>query len=247
MLTEELVQQGNWLFRYRSYVPLLLVPFGLLVLTTHLQPWPYSIYLLRMLELCCLGVSFVGVLVRILAIGWAQSGTSGRNTKEQIAENLNTTGIYSVCRHPLYLGNILMVFGTLLFTRSLWFPIAGLLFYVLLYERIAIAEERFLEPKFGEAYRRWASRTPAFIPKLSLWEHPQHKFSFRAALKGEFYGVTALFVIFLALKTFDIRFSEQVWRVDLFWAYPTAVMILLFIILRHLRKHTKFFEKTTSK
>jgi hypothetical protein len=65
----------------------------------------------------------------------------------------------------------------------------------------------------------------------------------RAAVKGEFYGVTVLFVALLALRTLEVRFSEGVWRVDRFWLIPTAVMLALFVILRFIRKHMRLFEE----
>jgi len=243
MLTDELARQGDWLFRRRSYVPLVLLPFAVLVLATHTRPWTDSLLLRRVYELGCLFVSLLGVTARVLALGWARPGSSGRNTTEQIADHLNVTGIYSVCRHPLYLGNILMMLGILLFTHSLLFALAGLLVYVLVYERIIAAEERFLEQKFGESFRRWAAGRPALIPKWSLWVRPPQPFSVRAAVKGEFYGVTALFVALLALRTLNARFSEGVWQVDMFWLAPAAVMLVLFVILRHVRKHTRIFEE----
>ena len=37
---------------------------------------------------------------------WAYTkNTSGRNTHDQVADSLNTSGIYSIVRHPLYVGN----------------------------------------------------------------------------------------------------------------------------------------------
>jgi len=243
MLTDELARQGDWLFRRRGYAPLVLLPFAILVMAAHPRPWTDSLLVRRAYELGCLLVSLLGVAVRVLAQGWAQPGSSGRNTREQIADHLNVSGIYSVCRHPLYLGNILMMLGVLLFTRSPLLALAGLLFYVLLYERIIAAEERFLEHKFGATFRQWAADRPALIPKWSLWVRPQSPFSVRAAVKGEFYGVTALFVVLLALRTLDMRFSEGVWQTDMFWLAPSAVMLVLFVILRFIRKHTRLFEE----
>ena len=53
----------------------------------------------------------MGFLFRAWAIGTTPAGTSGRNTKEQVAEVLNSTGIYSIVRHPLYVGNYFMWIG----------------------------------------------------------------------------------------------------------------------------------------
>lgn len=44
-------------------------------------------------------------------IGQVPKGTSGRNTSQQVADTLSTDGVYSVVRHPLYLGNFLMCMG----------------------------------------------------------------------------------------------------------------------------------------
>jgi protein-S-isoprenylcysteine O-methyltransferase Ste14 len=247
MLTDELVRQGDWLFRRRSYAPLVLLPVAILVMATHTRPWTDSLFWQRTYEVGCLLVSLLGVAVRMLAVGWAQPGSSGRNTQEQVADHLNVNGVYSVCRHPLYLGNILIVLGVMLFTRSLLFSLAGLLAYVLFYERIIAAEERFLEGKFGESFREWAARRPAWIPRWSLWVKPQRRFSVRAAIKGEFYGLTALLVALLVLRTLDTRFSEGVWRLDLFWFAPAVVMLVLFVILRYVRKHTRILEEPSHK
>ena len=216
MFTQELARQGDWLFRYRSYVPLALLPFAILSIVVHPYRWTDSLWLLRVYEIGCLFISLLGVVVRGLSLGWAQAGSSGRNTKEQLAENLNTLGMYSVCRHPLYLGNILMMLGIALFTRSLLFTVVSFLFYVLVYERIIAAEERFLGGKFGETFRAWTETPPALIPQWSRWKKPPLAFSFRAAVKGEFYGVTALFMTLLLFSTVDTLFSERVFRFDMF-------------------------------
>ena len=62
-------------------------------------------------QMLCISVSFLGLFIRIVTVGRAPIGTSGRNTREQVANTLNTTGIYSLVRHPLYLGNYLVFLG----------------------------------------------------------------------------------------------------------------------------------------
>jgi isoprenylcysteine carboxyl methyltransferase (ICMT) family protein YpbQ len=193
-------------------------------------------------ELVCFAISLSGLVIRGIAIGYAQAGTSGRNTEKQIADNLNIKGLYSVCRHPLYLGNILLALGVMLFTKSLMFAAAGTFAYVLVYERIIAAEEQFLVGKFGDAYRQWTTRTPLLIPRFTLWVKPGLPFSLKMAIRGEFYGFTALVVtMFLlsALKAFTI---QQELAADMFWLSFAAIALMLFLTMRFLRKHTRFLD-----
>src|SRR5438132_991783 len=108
-LKEELQQQGDWLFRWRSYVPLALVPVLLAAIVTE-EP-PVRSPADRWWMLFCLGVSLVGLGIRVLTVGFVPRGTSGRNTRRQMARQLNSTGMYSVVRHPLYLGNMVIWLG----------------------------------------------------------------------------------------------------------------------------------------
>ena len=56
-------------------------------------------------EAACIALAFVGLAIRVFTVGFVPAGTSGRKHDGQIAETLNTTGIYSLTRNPLYLGN----------------------------------------------------------------------------------------------------------------------------------------------
>src|SRR4030095_3531295 len=99
---------------------------------------------------------------------------------KQVAEQLNTSGIYSVVRHPLYLGNYLMWIGIVLFTKNFEFVIIVSLLYWIYYERIMFAEERFLEKKFGESYLSWSLKVPAFIPALGKFQKSHIPFSVKS-------------------------------------------------------------------
>jgi protein-S-isoprenylcysteine O-methyltransferase Ste14 len=242
MLIRELERQGDWLFRYRSYVPLALLPLGIIALSYHAEYLGGSPTIELFYEIGCLLISVSGLVVRGIALGHAQPRTSGRNTAEQIADHLNTLGIYSVVRHPLYLGNMLMILGVLLFTKSFYFSLAGMLFYLLFYERIIAREEQFLDGKFGETFREWAARTPLLWPRFSLWREPGYPFNARAAVKGEFYGFTATVTVMMLLDILKNWFIANRLGTSWFWAALFGASLVMFFILRHLRKHTRFFE-----
>ena len=159
-LVEQLGQSGDLLFRWRSWLPLLLLP--LFVASFQGLAYPLGSHRLDLLwEISCFAVSVLGLAVRVVTVGTSPRGTSGRNTRAQKAAVLNTTGPYSVVRHPLYLANYLIALGMSLFSRTWFLPVIVSLATILYYERIAAREEGFLELRFGDAFRRWAARVPA--------------------------------------------------------------------------------------
>ena len=105
--------------------------------------------------------------------GTPSRGTSGRIPKRSGPEHSSTTGVYSVVRHPLYLGNYLIGLGAVLVPFEFWFFSLYTLLYWLYYERIMMAEERFLVSRFGDSFEEWAKQTPAFIPRMSQWIPPR--------------------------------------------------------------------------
>lgn len=78
---------------------------------------------------------------------------------------LATTGIYARVRHPQYDGFVLVMFGFLVQWPTLltlaMFPVL-----VVMYWRLAKAEERDTIAQFGDAYRDYMRRVPAFLPRL---------------------------------------------------------------------------------
>lgn len=235
-LKEELVEQGNWLFRNRSWVPL--VALAAVALSLPFSPRPSEAWGWVAWEAFCVGVSMSGLAVRAMVIGVKPRGTSGRNRKVQNAARVNTTGIYSVVRHPLYLGNALMWAGVAIFPRTWAAAIFAAAFFWVFYERVMIAEEEFLRGKFGEEYERWAERTPAFLPAPGKWRPADLPFSWRAVLKAEYPGFLALAVLFCAFRLgLDLVHRREV-VVRPFWLAFLALGVAAYFILRTLRKHT---------
>jgi protein-S-isoprenylcysteine O-methyltransferase Ste14 len=79
---------------------------------------------------------------------------------------LATAGPYARMRHPQYVAFVLILLGFLLQWPTL---LTLLMFPVLLimYGRLAVTEEAEMRAQFGDAYVRYAQRTPRFIPRLS--------------------------------------------------------------------------------
>jgi len=81
----------------------------------------------------------------------------------QSTGTLAVSGPYAYVRHPQYGGFILIMLGFLLqwptLVTLIMFPIL-----VTMYVRLARREERQVAEEFGDQYRRYAARTPAFLP-----------------------------------------------------------------------------------
>ena len=239
-LRDDLVAQGNWLFRNRSWVPLAALAALLAALPFAPAPLPGRDRLLW--EGFCISLSLAGLAVRAAAVGCKPRGTSGRNRRVQNAHELNTTGLYSVVRHPLYLGNALMWTGIAIFPRGWVAAVFVGAFFWVLYERVMLAEEDFLRLKFGAEYERWAERTPAFIPAPARWRPPGLPFSLRAVLKAEYPGFLAMAVVFTAMRAgLDLA---QMHRLVLrpFWLGFLGAGVLVYVVLRTLRKHTAVLQ-----
>jgi len=245
-LQEEFEEQGIWLFRYRGVLPLIILFIGtVLYLRTEIYPetffledTPYEIYY----EMFCLFLSLIGLGIRVYTVGHTPKNTSGRNVKGQVADTLNTTGIYSIVRHPLYLGNFFMWIGPALITGNLWFVIAFCLFYWIYYERIMFAEEQFLRRKFGNIYTDWAKRVPAFIPNLKNFKPSNLPFSLKKVLKKEKTGLAAIFLIFLA---FDIsgELIEGKTNYNYFVIASCILTLLIYVVLKYLQKRTEVLNE----
>jgi hypothetical protein len=188
-------------------------------------------------------VSFLGQVVRAIAIGTANKYTSGRNTKEQVADALNTKGIYSTVRHPLYLGNYLMWIGIVIYVLNPWYVIVVTLLFWLYYERIMFAEERFLERKFGESYVKWSNNVPAFIPSFKNHKSTEIPFSLKTILRREYSGISATIIGFLFVDIIrDYKLNGGFENNNTYWVV-LGVALFISLFLRSLKHYTKILHE----
>lgn len=234
-LRHELERSGNHLFRWRSYWPLLFLP----VLLLALRDFRYlgdSAALDYLWEGLCLAVALAGLALRAATVGFVPARTSGRNTRRQVAESLNTLGMYSVVRHPLYVGNFLIGLGIAMFPHDGWLVAIYVLLFALYYERIMFAEEEFLRERFGDEFEQWARRTPAFVPRPSLWRAPQAAFCWRAVLSRENSTQFAIFGVFTLCELLGDQFMGEPFELDPVWTLLFALSLTAYLALRWLKR-----------
>ncbi|MEL7450334.1 MAG: isoprenylcysteine carboxylmethyltransferase family protein, partial [Pseudomonadota bacterium] len=241
-LQEELKNQGDYLFKRRSYLPLVLLAAGLWVKVYQERFGGLASegIVAEVLEGSALIVGLLGLAIRVFTVGFSPENTSGRNTGAgQVADVLNTTGAYSTTRNPLYLGNYFMWIAIAMVTGSGWFLLVFSLAFWLYYERIVYAEEAFLRDKFGSVYLAWAARTPMFFPNLSGFVAPGTRFSWRKVLRQEINGMLALlFLLCLFGLVGDLAEGEfSLWEERLSIAAAAAATVA-FVILKFLKKRT---------
>tara|TARA_R110000822_G_scaffold257726_2_gene383260 strand:+ start:158 stop:901 length:744 start_codon:yes stop_codon:yes gene_type:complete len=236
-LQEELKTQGDFLFKNRSYLPLIILVIGLSVfIHSEYQNKIIDNRIPELFNYIWLSISLFGLYIRVVTVAHTPKNTSGRNTKEgQIAEQLNTTGIYSIVRHPLYLGNFFMWLGVAMLTNNTWFVIAFILLYAFYYERIMYAEESFLIQKFGDTYLDWAKNTPAFIPSFKYYQKAKYPFSIKKALKKEKNGLAAVFLIFWVFSFTGKMVKGKAIEFD-FWFYGALASTMIYIVLKIVKK-----------
>ncbi len=236
-------REGNFLFRHRGEIPVVLFLAAIPVVYFTDTSW-LSAQARLILTCFAAGLSALGFVIRAVAIATTPKGTSGRNTKAgQVAETLNTTGIYSMVRHPLYLGNYFMWIGIVLYSFNFAFVVIVTLAFWLYYERIMFAEERFLERKFGDDYMDWANATPAFVPFIRKYRKNVVPFSLRSVLRREYSGVLATVVGFVFIDDLRAYFEAGSFSWETPWHYVLAATLFVTLVLRSLKHYTSFLNE----
>ena len=235
-------KSGNFLFRYRGQIPVILFVVAVPVIYFTGDAGLSSRWQL-VITIGGILISLVGFMIRAYTIATTPAGTSGRNTEKQVAEALNTSGIYSMVRHPLYLGNYLMWAGIVIFTFNIWFFLLMSLAYWIYYERIMFAEERFLEGKYGKEYMDWSVKIPAFFPSFKKPVRSNVPFSLKSILRREYSGILATvfgYAFIDHIRYFFLTGTFNPWRLSTWFLFGAVLFALLFRTLKH---HTKLLNE----
>jgi len=241
LLRSKMVSQGNFLFKYRGILPVLILLPALWL--TYLRPLTGNQVNYNTLTYFFYALALGGLLIRVYAVGHSAPNTSGRNTSAgQIADSVNNTGLYSQCRHPLYIGNFFMWLGLAALTFHVWFILFFIVSYFFYYERIMLAEESFLEEKFSDAYTTLAEQVPSIIPKCSGWVKNKNPFSLKKVIRQEKTGILLLNGLFLLFNAIHEITWQGVWNNHTGWVQLFIITVGYYVVVKVVEKTTTLLK-----
>lgn len=240
-LNERMVTHGESMFRWRSYLPLFFVAIAAVGIVKF--KYPFNSHAAdEVWDALCLALGLCGLAVRVMTVAYVPRGTSGRNTRRLKAPVLNTTGMYSVIRHPLYVGNFLIFMSFVLFIHDPLLTLIAVLCYWMYYERIMLAEEAFLRAQFGESFDMWASRTSALGPRLSSWTPPAMPFCWRSAIRREYSTLFLVVSILFGLEIAGHAVVERRVVIELWWAAMFIGSAAIYLCVRIMKHWTNWLQ-----
>ncbi|WP_298940478.1 isoprenylcysteine carboxylmethyltransferase family protein [uncultured Dysgonomonas sp.] len=160
-----MIQLGNFFFRCRNIIfiflyLLLFVPSAELF---GAERWGDKYFLYPIVLGLLITVS--GQLIRGGTIGLAYIIRGGQN-RQVYADGLVTTGIFNHVRNPLYIGNILMLWGAGIMANSFLFTLIIMPLFLCIYQCIVLAEEAYLKKKFGMDFIDYTKRVNRWVPNF---------------------------------------------------------------------------------
>lgn len=197
-----LIGYGTWIFKTRNWV----FPLFMFALFAGFPPIAFAAAPSADIWLDATGVALAlaGSLYRAWVIGLAYIKRGGVDRKVY-ADTLVTTGMFGVCRNPLYVGNALVLVGLFLIHNNPLLYLVGALVFGVSYWAIVSTEEYYLRQKFGLEYTEYCARVNRFLPNFSRYAQSAqgHRFSWRRAVTKDHGSVVIWMLAAIALYVYE--------------------------------------------
>jgi protein-S-isoprenylcysteine O-methyltransferase Ste14 len=142
--------------------------------------------------------SFItGTLIMVLGetIRFVSSGTLRK------FEGVTRNGMYRYTRNPLYIGSFVLGTGACIMGRDILFTAVFFIFFLLLYSRVILREEKYLVGRYGEDYVNYLAEVPRIIPRSLNLKYIMENTSPKLAIKNKegktLLGIAAILLIML--------------------------------------------------
>lgn len=231
-----MIKLGNFLFRNRNGIfPL----FYLMLFVPSREVFPNPVTAM----IIGFSVTVVGQLIRIVTIGLVYIIRGGKD-RRVYAEDLVTTGIFSHCRNPLYVGNILILVGLGIASNSLLFMAVFTPLFLFFWQAIVLAEENYLRNKFGEQYNEYCKRVSRWLINLNGIGQTLRsmQFKWKRVIIRE-YNSTYIWMtgaVLIVMKHFYFHDDQFDFRKNLpVFISLLVLLLLLYLFARYLKKSRK--------
>lgn len=155
-------------------------------------------------------VGFTLVSCGILWRLWSSAFIAGRKDAELVAE-----GPYARCRHPLYLGSLVVGLGLGLTTRSIVLTVVVVAVLALSLGRAMAREEQWLAAHHGQAWFDYRVRVPALLPTLARFPTPPSREVTLPVYRKAFLDAGSVLGLWLLLVLADALRPQGWWPVPL--------------------------------
>jgi protein-S-isoprenylcysteine O-methyltransferase Ste14 len=113
------------------------------------------------IDIAALALLIIGMVLLVLStIRLNNDLVFGLSSSEK--HSLQTGGVFSISRHPFYLGFLFILFSSCLFNPH-YINILAFTGAWIIHHFIMIREEQFLGAQYGEEYRQYAKRVKRYI------------------------------------------------------------------------------------
>jgi len=229
---------GPFIYRYRTF----LLPGLLLLMMAGFKPVVPrgSARLDTLLDLVGLGVALAGQGLRAAVIGYVYIRRGGKDGKAY-ADDLVTGGLFAHARNPLYVGNLLILFGLLIMFNSPAGYLVAVPLLLFFYAAIVASEEAYLRGRFGAAFAEYCRRAPRWIPDFrGLGESiAGMRFNWPRLVRKEYGSAFAWIAGAILLRIWEVRTlpAYEAWRPYLEWhAVPLGLAIACWGVARFMKK-----------
>jgi protein-S-isoprenylcysteine O-methyltransferase Ste14 len=194
----------------------------------------------------------LGLFIRLSVMSSANIVRAGGKIQ---SKKLYVTGMYYLCRNPLYVGNMLIYLGMFLSLNNQSFFIAGTIIWLYLYQIIILTEEKYLAKTYKNKYKIFKKQTNRWIPNIfNLAKCIQSvNFFYKKGFVRDFNVMTSsLLTFFITLMyqnlvnkgfTYNINFTYSNFNFLFIknYLYILLIILFLFTILNRIKK--KYFSK----
>ena len=238
MSTSGMLRYGDFLFRYRNMI----FPAVLIMLLVGFRPGTGFGGGVNNIYPVLAGIAIVvfGQLIRSMVIGLAYIKRGGMN-KKVYADTLVISGIFSHCRNPLYLGNLMIVFGLTLMHNNYTVFLLCTVFFLVSYIAIVMAEERFLRGKFGQEYDDYCSQTSRWLFRFKGLANTlgNSRFDWRRVIFKDYTTILTWAItldLVLAEKALYRDGFENYAAVVMTYSVPIMIMMVAGVLVRMIKK-----------
>ena len=138
--------------------------FGLAIAAGYLLEWIFPTRLLSFPYAFVIGAYLIAgsialVLFAVVPLSRARTAFDARKPTTALV----TTGAFRISRNPTYLSLTLLLIGLALVFRSVWLLATAAVAVAITHWGIVLREERYLEAKFGDEYRRYATKVRRWL------------------------------------------------------------------------------------